>query len=556
MSVFSLIHDAWLPVRFADGSISTIAPFDLVTAPDPDNPIISFAWPRADFDLAASELLIGLFAAIYPADPQRRSSWRKLFDTPPPAADLAAAFEPFANAFELDGAGLLFLQDFDPIDGDNWPVDSLFIDAPGVSTVKANKDLFVKRGQGRVLCRAAAAMALYTLQQFAPSGGAGHRTSLRGGGPLVTLAMPGDNDKNPVTLWQKLWLNTPPGFRITASDKPLAFPWLTHTRTSANKEAVHDASPNVHGLQAFFGMPRRIRLIFEPNAEARPCSLMGIVDETVCTGFVTAPWGVNYGVWRHPLTPYYWPKANSNEPPLPVHAPEDRLGYRQWLGFVFQGDGNKPAESIVNAVNRLDNLGGAWSKKARLLAAGYAMDNMKPLAFAVSDMPLHEYDPDTAEEIARYARLMVNGAAAATKMLGLAVKRALYGEKAEVKFDSTPLETARERLWELTETDFHHQLDDAIGWLHTEPDSAQTRLQSHWRRLLQRAALSIFDDSVPFASFDTIEPGNIVAGRMMLVLALEGYGKLGNEFFKALGLDPPSKKPLRPSDDQTKEDRP
>jgi len=554
MGAFSLIHSAWLHVRFADGTVGTSAPFDLVSAPKPDNPVVAFAWPRADFDLAASELLIGLLAAIYPADSQRPSTWRKLFDTPPLPSELTAALAPFADAFELDGPGPRFLQEFDPIEGEVWPVDSLFIDAPGANTVKANKDLFVKRGEGRVLCRAAAAMALYTLQQFAPSGGAGHRTSLRGGGPLVTLAMPGGDDKNTVTLWQKLWLNTPSDLRITAADKPHAFPWLTHTRTSANKESVHESSPGVHGLQAFFGMPRRIRLVFEPNVERHPCSLTGVADETVCTGFVTAPWGVNYGVWRHPLTPYYWPKANTDEPALPVHAQEGRLGYKQWLGFVFQDGGNRPADSVLDSVNRLDNLGGAWSKKARLLAAGYAMDNMKPLAFTVSDMPLHEFEANMAKEIADFARLMVNGAAAAAKMLGLAVKRALYGEKGDVKLDSTPLETARERLWEMTEMDFHRMLDDAISWLHTESESAQIRLQNGWRILLRRVALSIFDDSVPFTSFDTIEPGDIVAGRTMLVLALEGYGKLGNEFFKALRLDPPPKKPPRPSDEHTKED--
>jgi CRISPR type I-E-associated protein CasA/Cse1 len=84
--------------------------------------------------------------------------------------ELATAFDPFADAFVLDGEGPRFLQDFDALDGEVLPVESLFIEAPGANTIKLNKDLFVKRGQSRMVSRAATAMAVYTLQQFAPSG--------------------------------------------------------------------------------------------------------------------------------------------------------------------------------------------------------------------------------------------------------------------------------------------------------------------------------------------------------------------------------------------------
>jgi CRISPR system Cascade subunit CasA len=113
-------------------------------------------------------------------------------------------FQPYAAAFSLDGEGPRFLQDFSPLGGEPRPVEALFIEAPGANALKLNTDLLVKRERIRVLSRGSAAMALYTLQQFAPSGGAGHRTSLRGWGPLVTLVVPGapDNDR-PLTLWQK-----------------------------------------------------------------------------------------------------------------------------------------------------------------------------------------------------------------------------------------------------------------------------------------------------------------------------------------------------------------
>ncbi len=538
MSAFSLIHGAWIPVRLADGTIKPIAPFE-ITSHHTTNPIIAFAWQRPDFDLASHELLIGLLAAIYPATTQK--DWIRLFYEPPEQAALEAAFEPLADAFLLDGEGPRFLQDFDALDGEDLPIDSLFIEAPGANTIKLNKDLFIKRGQSRVMSRAAAAMALYTLQQFAPSGGAGHRTSLRGGGPLVTLALPDGGPGSHPTLWQRLWLNTPSGLRLAASEKARAFPWLAPTRTSTKKETVH--AGDVHPLQGLFGMPRRIRLVFKENTERLSCYLSGAIDETVCTGFTAAPWGVNYGIWQHPTTPYYRPKANSDDPPLPVHAPEGRLGYRQWLGFVFEGEGKIPAAGILTAQRRLMDLKRSWRDSSRLLAGGYAMDNMKALAFTESEMPLHQLDPALVKQIETFARLMVNAASAATSILGISVKRALYGDKAEVKFDSTPLETVRERLWELTETDFHKTLDTTIKRLAEDMEGeAQEKLAQMWRQLLERATLTIFDDTAPIDSFDTLKPQNVVEGRKQLVFSLKGYGKLGAEFFKALTLDVPEQK--------------
>jgi CRISPR system Cascade subunit CasA len=148
-------------------------------------------------------------------------------------------------------------------------------------------------------------MALYNLHQFAPSGGAGHRTSLRGGGPLVTLALPDGGQTSRPTLWQRLWLNTPADLRLDPSEKSRAFPWLAPTKTSAKKETVHEAE--AQKLQAFFGMPRRIRLAFSENTKQRPCDLTGVVDAIICTGFSALPWGINYGGLAPSLDALYQP---------------------------------------------------------------------------------------------------------------------------------------------------------------------------------------------------------------------------------------------------------
>jgi CRISPR system Cascade subunit CasA len=537
---FNLIREKWIPVTRLKGQFESIAPFE-ITSQNDANPVVAFAWPRPDFDLASHEFLIGLLAAIFPADPGEPKQWLKLFHEPPSPDELAAAFEPFADAFVLDGDGPRFLQDLDKLDGEELPIECLFIEAPGANTIKLNKDLFVKRGQLCILSRAAAAITLYTLQQFAPSGGAGHRTSLRGGGPLVTLALPDGGQTSRSTLWRRLWLNMAADLRLDPSEKSKAFPWLAPTRTSAKKEVVHEA--DAHRVQAFFGMPRRIRLIFSENTRRKPCDLIGDVDDIICTGLKAVPWGVNYGVWRHPLTPYYKAKANSNDSVLPVHTPEGRLGYRQWLGFVFEGDGARPADVILNAKDRLRNLGPPWKDSSRLFAGGYAMDNMKALAFAEAEMPLHRLDPELAKDIENFARLMVNAASVAASILGVALRRAVFGPKAEVKADQTVLTTPRERLWEITENDFHKTLDAAITSLADDPHGdEQEKLAHSWRQTLEHTALSIFDDTAPVDSIGELKPENVVEGRKFLVLSLKGYGKLGAGLFQALWLDPPEPK--------------
>jgi CRISPR system Cascade subunit CasA len=540
VSAFSLIHGSWIPVRLADGTLRSIAPFEISSDHD-TNPILEFTWPRPDFDLASHEFLIGLLAAIFPAEASKPNGWAQLFHVPPTPNELATALEPLADAFLFDGNGPRFLQDFEPLDGEEVPIESLLIEAPGANTLKLNKDLFIKRGQTRVLSRGAAAIALYTLQQFAPPGGAGHRTSLRGGGPLTTLALPTNDQKEHPTLWQRLWLNTPAGLRLDLAEKARAFPWLAPTRTSAKKEVVHET--DVHRLQSFFGMPRRVRLSFAENVEKRACDLTGIIDEIVCVGFTTVPWGVNYGVWHHPTTPYYRTKADSNGPHLPVHAPEGRLGYRQWLGLVFQGTKARPAEAIVTAKNRLYSLGPPWSDSARLLAGGYAMDNMKALAFAEAEMPLHSVDPKLTDDIERLARLMIDAATTTDKIIGLGVRRALFGRRAEAKFDQTVLSLVRERLWQETEDDFHKTLDIALNSLANDPHGdAQAKIAAAWRERLERTVLGIFDDTVPIESFDELEAEDIIEGRKLVVLSLRGYGKLGAELFKALGMEVPEQK--------------
>ncbi|OYV37142.1 MAG: type I-E CRISPR-associated protein Cse1/CasA, partial [Rhodospirillales bacterium 20-64-7] len=140
---FSLIHDAWLPVRRAVSGPGIIRPAQ-ITENIKDNPVVTIDWPRADFRLANFEFLIGLLATACPA--RDRREWPELFHAPPTPAALDTAFAPLAFAFELDGDGPRFMQDLEDFSVEPNDIANLLIESPGEQTLKKNADLLNKRG--------------------------------------------------------------------------------------------------------------------------------------------------------------------------------------------------------------------------------------------------------------------------------------------------------------------------------------------------------------------------------------------------------------------------
>jgi CRISPR system Cascade subunit CasA len=514
----NLINDSWLPVRRLDGQCDTIRPAQIA---EPANLVIALDWPRADFRVAGLEFLIGLLATACP--PTGHSAWLDLWDTPPLPAKLDAAFAPIAHAFELDGDGPRFLQDQEDLVSEAEPIEGLLIEAPGASTRRQNTDLLVRRGRVASLGPAAAAMALYTFQAWAPAGGAGNRTGLRGGGPLTTLILPGPRP----TLWQTLWANVPihRNSPPKPSEFPLIFPWLAPTVTSEGGRSVTPETS--HPLQSWWGMPRRIRLDF--TSGERPCSLTGKIDSVQATTWRQRPRGANYVGWGriHPLTPHYRQTATSEW--HAVHPQPGGIGYRHWLGLVMEApDGLRlPAAGTARwRSERLDVLG---PEKARLLAAGYDMDNMKARAFVESEMPLPAV-PDRAAQEALAIDLVLS----ANQVAGLlrsAVRYALFSAGATVKLDSELLSSQRERLWEQTESAFYHQLA-------TIPDDAR----DNWLRNLRNLALALFDEAAPLTPESGAAAARISRARRILVFALTGFGKEGEALFTQLGLAAPQSK--------------
>ncbi|SFX34184.1 type I-E CRISPR-associated protein Cse1/CasA [Marinospirillum alkaliphilum] len=481
----NLLKDPWLTWRLSDGREERRPMTALV---DPD--VVDFALPRSDFHGAAWQFAIGLLQTLMaPAD---EDEWFDQHESPPDQEDFAAILERAAHAFNLDGDGPLFMQDFDALaEVDPTPISGLLIEAPGGNTIKNNTDLFIKRGVGSALSPEMAALALFTLQINAPSGGQGHRTSLRGGGPLTTLVLPHEEN---TCLWRKLWLNVI-NRECWEYDEPdlhsvRVFPWLGLTRVSKNKGTevyLHD----VHPLTHFWAMPRRIRLDFEDRQGM--CQLSGLEAERLVTHYRTSNYGNNYsGSWYHPLTHYRSNPKKPDEDFLSTKGQPGGVQYRQWHSLCFLNDqeGNHPALVIRHYLEDLQVMQQNWGKTPRLWAFGYDMDNMKARAWYSSEFPLYRVDPEKRDDQISILRDLQKLSEEALWHTRTQIKNAWHDKPSDVKGDFSFIDL---QFWQVTEPAFFRAveavLNDADTWLSTEAASV-------WLKVLTEESLQLFDKQV------------------------------------------------------------
>lgn len=196
-----LITEPWLPVVCYSGKTTKIPLTNLL-----DDNVIDVSYPRADFQGAAWQMLIGLLqTTVAPVDERK---WREVWKNGIDQQAWQSALSAISPAMQFGAEKPAFLQSFESLESENSSIAGLLIDAPGGNTLKLNKDHFVKRHVGQQICPHCAVMALFAVQTNSPAGGAGYRVGLRGGGPLTTLVVPQQERDFP--LWKKLWLNVIP----------------------------------------------------------------------------------------------------------------------------------------------------------------------------------------------------------------------------------------------------------------------------------------------------------------------------------------------------------
>ncbi len=490
-AMLNLISDPWIPVRRRSGR-DTIRP-DQIAEPD----VLRPDWPRPDLNLACYELLVGL---VYLAHPPNGSDD---CTNPPNAATLRAAMKPLVPAFNLLGDGPRFLQDLEPLEGNGNPPEMLFIDSAGDSTAKKNADLMVRRGRYQALPLPLAAMALYTLQAFAPSGGAGNRTSMRGGGPMVTLVKPAEEG-----LWPLVWANVPRGEPL-GPDGLEALPWMRATETSkpVGKKSRFTVpgsdSPSRPDPEVFFGQPRRLRLVARDGA---------------VTQVIQKPWGTNYSGWRHPLTPYYRKDAEI----LPRHPKPGSFGYRNWRGVILQSESGLRPWTLEQYLRDIEGA------RCSLIVAGWAMKNMKPRDFLWSEQPVFPL----SKEDERQAEASVEAA----EQAGFAVAACVGDGAGDGSLTSGAGQRAREAFFTETQGAFEEMLASVSAG---RPFEA-----GEWIKELRSAALPIFDKEVMPGLVDLGDTRRTEAirARSKLKAAFEGRPPFGKKIFDPLGLERPSRR--------------
>ena len=529
---FNLIHVPWLPIRRRSGARERIAPSQ-ITDRIQEDPITAFAWPRPDFDGAAHEFIIGLLSTS--AAPKDDEAWADWWSHPPTPEVLEQQFARVAHVFDLDGPGPRFMQDLDPLE-DSPPKDvsALLIDAPGVQTLRNNADLFVKRDVTSVLCRATAAMALHTLNTYAPSGGAGHRTSLRGGGPMTTLVIAAHQEHGD-TLWGRIWPNVETeeqiwdraGGTFPSLNMESIFPWLVPTRTSDPKREGHSTSPSdVHPLHVYWAMPRRIRLVFE-DAVGRACGMTSDTDSVVIPRYRTQNYGSDYtNGFEHPLTPYY---RQNNGISMPVHPKPGGISYRLWPGLIVPSSDKlrDPAQTIRHADERARSL-----RDTRFTVFGYDMDNMKARSWIETEMPLWLIaSGDKREFLKLFIQNTTNGAGTVASQLERAIKVALHSRPSEV---SGNYGFISERFYRETENDFLLILADTVEAIEENIDAEDPskQMREKWVQAMAEVALHLFDEYAPAEGLESRNMRRHVEARFRLSLTLRGYGKVGRNLFE------------------------
>jgi CRISPR system Cascade subunit CasA len=446
----NLLDNPWIPVRRRDGTPDMICPWQIA---ERTNPVVAVAAPRADFNGALWQFLIGLLQTAFAPDDEE--DWFERHEDPPSPETLRAAFDRYRDAFYLDGEGPCFMQDRDPLEGQKpLPITALLIDTAGSSTH------FVKDLSPEGFSPAMAALTLFALQTNAPSGGVGHRTSVRGGGPLTTLIVctPDETSPRQPTLWDSLWLNVLeasrfPGARKNPED---IFPWLGPTRVS-DKTGVTTTPQDVSPLQMFWGMPRRIRLRLE-EADDGTCGLSGTATNLRVREYRTRNYGTNYPAetWHHTLSPH----NRDAKQALPAH-PRGSISYRHWLGLAQRAGDKKtqriPADVVDAFYHRKLHHEGL---RFRLWAFGYDLDNMKPRCWYEATLPLFRLETAEARQAVESAvDVMVNAAWEFLGNLRGCLKDAWFA-KNDPRRSGADTAFVESAFWAETESTFYDYLTD------------------------------------------------------------------------------------------------
>lgn len=507
----NLLSDPWIPVRRQSGSRELIAPWNITAGLDND-PVVALASPRGDCDSVIAELLVGLLQATLA--PASDTGWRARLKSPPAPEELRDVFTPLADAFELLGDGPRFLQDLTLLEEqpNHVPVEKLLPEA-GLTGGQAH---FWKTGTVEQLCPCCSAAVLLTLQINGPGGGRGHRTGLRGAGPISTLAWSDE------AVWTALWLNVLPASlleglagnpeRTARADR---FPWLAPTRTSADGRGL--TADEVHPLHLYWPMPRRFRLIDEEVSEPARCDLCTVPTRTLIRQVATLSHGINYqGSWTHPFSPWTVLRDGTR---VSVRPTPTGLSYEDWLGVVMVDEArNRHPAPVVHELRRRARPD---DPRWEVWASGYAFDNMRVRCWVDGRIKVVLPDPGQAEDFEDDARSLVLAARHAAESLRRAVRQAIRRREKDARADASFVEDVAARFWQQTEAPFYDHLS-MLANLSADDDTAVDAVKRRWHRELTQTAECHFRDITGAGQIEAGDAARIVSAWKWLRKNLQG----------------------------------
>ncbi|WP_253207205.1 type I-E CRISPR-associated protein Cse1/CasA [Verticiella alkaliphila] len=373
------------------------------------------------------------------------------------------------------------------------------------------------------MCEACVAQALFTLQINAPSGGRGIRTSLRGGGPMTTLLLPQQED---ATLWQRLWANVLTS--DTLGHDPVTawgavLPWMAPTRTSDGPGALDTTPDTVHPLQAYWSMPRRIRLDSATITQG-DCAVCDSQGVKLFQHYRTRYGGTNYtGAWMHPLTPYSLdPKHES--PPLSIKGQPGGIGYRHWLGLTFGKPDQQPQAAQVIKHYRATLKAGP----ARLWCFGYDMNNMKARCWYDSTLPVHVVDEADQRLFIEQVSDWTKVASEAASALHYRVKSAWFKRPGDT--GSEP--AIHQSFWQGTEPAFYAGVQALAGSDVRDPAECAA-LSRQWLSHVSRAAMNLFEHWTLSGPVEERDLARVVRARAALAKDLKA-GKAAKTLWSSI----------------------
>lgn len=425
----NLLFDKWIPVENANGIKLLVSPLEL-----PGSSYLSVEHSRADFSCLATELLCELFQTILaPENEGERCSY--LFENKVPSKEL---FENYRQMFEIFGDKERFLQNATIDNPTLIPIQQLFFEGPGTSTLKQNKDFYVPRNAEASICPHCAPILLFLNQSHARIGGQGYFTGPRAASVLTTLI-------KGKTLWETIclnllsneWFDAQTG--VSAPPVGDSFPWMRPDLLKQNKTYPL-------GMFGRFGVlwwsPVAIFLNESPNTSQSACWSCGQVHEThILTCLKKSHAAKLTPSIRHPRTG--WNPLGNKGAGRAVETPGHTCLLENWFDLTL-------GATVQDSLPAWQNLTWAQKDDTTFHAFGYNMANVSPVYWLNMESPLFvPQDKDHQELMTVAATELMSISKKAIDTLEQALKKPKKQKSNDpTPFLTLPLDTIKQLLAE------------------------------------------------------------------------------------------------------------